>query len=322
MTASHATEATVGALRAALPYLRLYRGKTFVVKVGGALCASGMRLRRLAEQVGILRELGVRCVLVHGGGPQTTALAQRLGLETRLVDGRRITCEKTLDVAVMTMNGAANTAILAAFRAAGVPAIGVSGVDAACVRAHRRPPIKQRVGEHETTIDYGHVGDIESVDRAVFEKLLDAGFVPILSPVSANDGGALLNVNADTMAAAVAGVMGAEKLILMTEAPGILEKKSDPTTLVSYTDARGLDDLIARGCLDTGMLPKAQAVKAALAQGVRRVHVISDQLPDGLLVEIFTNAGCGTLVVHEIAELSAAEQGQDAPAPAAAEAHA
>jgi acetylglutamate kinase len=195
---------------------------------------------------------------------------------------------------------------VAACRASGVPAVGVSGVDAGLIRAAKRPPVKRDdTGE---TVDYGFVGDILEVDTTVLENLLDDNLVPIVSPLSADEDGTLLNINADTVAAALAGRLKAEKLILATGAPGILEKLEDPRSLISYVDSAGLKQLRSDGRLSDGMLPKVAAIEKALAAGVPRVHVISYSLPDSLLLEVFTNEGTGTLVVADTEQLSAAEQ--------------
>src|SRR5882724_9434371 len=226
----------VAALQHAAPYIRLFQGKTFVVKAGGGAVASDAARRALVAQVDLLFRLGIRVVLVHGG---------------------------------------------------------------------RRPPVL-RDGER---VDYGHVGDVAAVDPGVLETLLDAHLVPVVAPLSADDSGALLNVNADTVASHLAVALGAEKLILLTGAPGILERPNDPGSLVSYTDLPGLQRLRAAGCLERGMLPKAESVEAAIVGGVRRVHILSESLPDGLLAEVFTNEGVGTLVVESIQALSPAERG-------------
>ncbi len=296
--------AEVAALKHAFPYLRMFKGKTFVVKAGGGALADETAIRSLVEQAGILHQLGVRVVLVHGGGPQATELERALGVEPRFVAGRRVTDDAGLRVAAMVLNGALNTRLLAACRVAAVPAVGLSGVDAGLVRARRRPPVEVE-GQR---VDYGHVGDVLQVDASVLERLLAAGFVPVVSPLSADDSGALLNVNADSVAAAVAVALGAEKLILMTGAPGILERLEDPGSLVSYTDLDGLRRLREAGALRDGMMPKAEAIETALRGGVKRAHVISYRLPDGLLVEVFTNEGSGTLVVEDLRALSPAEQ--------------
>lgn len=294
----------VTALRHAVPYVRMYKRKVFVLKAGGDAFASPESTRALMEQIGILHQVGIRVVVVHGGGPQATRLAERLGLESRFVDGRRVTDQETLEVATMVMNGDINTRILAACRELGVPAVGISGVDGGLIRAKKRPPVQREGG----AVDYGYVGDIERVDATVVAKLLEDDLVPIVSPISADDSGTLLNINADTVAAAIACELKAEKLILATGVPGILESVGDPRSLISYVDIAGLQRLKGEGKLKDGMLPKAAAIEKALAGGVRRVHVISYSLPDSLLLEVFTNEGTGTMVVEDVEHLSPEEQ--------------
>ena len=294
MTTEHDRRVAVAALRAAVPYLRLFQGKTFVVKAGGQVVADRRRTRDLMEQVGILHRLGIRVVVVHGGGAQATELASRLGLETRFVEGRRVTDAATRDIAAMTLNGTVNTSIVAVCRGLQVPALGISGVDAGLVRARRRPPVEV---EGEGEVDYGYVGDVVAVNAGALERILDERFVPVVSPLSADENGELLNINADVVASRIAREMRAEKLILITGAPGILERRDDPSSLVSYTDVKGLEALRAAGSLAGGMLPKVDAIESALADGVARVHVVSYEVPDSLLLEVFTNEGCGTLVV-------------------------
>ncbi len=295
----------VAALKHATPYLRLWKGKTFVLKAGGEALAGEAAVRALLRQVEILHQLGIRVVLVHGGGGESSALLRALGAEPRFVEGRRVTDEQALQVAVMVLNGSMNTRLLAACRALGLPAVGLSGVDAGLVRARRRPPAVAG-GER---VDYGLVGDVVAVEPAVLTTLLDARLVPIVSPLSADDDGTVSNINADTVAAALAVGLGAEKLILLTGAPGVLERPGDPGSLVSYTDLAGLARLRERGCLRDGMLPKASAVEAAIRGGVARVHILSHETPDGLLAEVFTNQGVGTMVVADVGALSAAEAG-------------
>lgn len=302
-------ELVIAALRQALPYIRLYRGRVFVVKAGGAMCADQAVLRDLAQQLGVLCELGIRVVIVHGGGPQTTKLSEKLGLQTTFVEGRRVTSPETLDVAVMTISGTVNTAILAACRSAQVAGIGVSGVDAGLVKAVRRPPQQKTVNGENVTVDYGLVGDIVSVDPGVLNRLLDAGFVPVVSPLAADDHGQVLNVNADTVASNLARALGAEKLVFLTDTAGLLEDRKNPGSLVSYTDVAGLEALQTRGVIDGGMLPKVKAAREALVGGVKRVHMVGYQGASSLLIEIFTNEGAGTLIVRDTADLAPAEHG-------------
>lgn len=306
MTSKQDRAIVVSALKHAAPYIRLFKGKVFVLKAGGEIFADPVQTNALMEQVGILHQVGIRVVLVHGGGPQSTELATALGIDTNIIDGRRVTDGPSLDVATMVLNGQINTRILAACRELQIPAVGISGVDAGLIRAHRRPPVDR---EGDAPIDYGFVGDIDSVEADILVSQLDSGFMPVVSPVSCDETGTLLNINADTVAAAIAAELNAEKLILVTAAAGILEDADDPQSLISYIDRAALDKLKADGKIADGMLPKAAAIDSALENGVGRVHVISYKVPDSLLLEVFTNEGTGTLVVNDITALTPAEQG-------------
>ena len=299
----------VSALKHAAPYIRLFKGKVFVLKAGGEVFADRAQTKALMEQVGILHQVGIRVVMIHGGGPQSTELATALGVDTNFVDGRRVTDADSLQVTTMVLNGQINTRILAACRDLQIPAVGISGVDAGLIRAHRRPPVER---DGETAVDYGFVGDIDGVNADILRTQLDNGLMPVVSPVSCDENGTILNINADTVAAAIAAELDAEKLILATGAAGILEDVNDAQSLISYIDRAELDQLRDSGKLADGMLPKAAAIDAALANGVQRVHVISYKLADSLLLEVFTNEGTGTLVVNSTDALTAAEQGGDA----------
>jgi acetylglutamate kinase len=294
----------ITALRHALPYLRVYKRKVFVLKAGGDAFISNETTRALMEQVGILHQVGIRVVLVHGGGPQSTALSKRLGLSTQMVEGRRVTDAQTLEVSTMVLNGEINTRIVAVCRALGIPAIGLSGVDGGLIKATKRPPV-QVAGQ---TVDYGFVGDIYGIDPSILLKQLDNDLVPIVSPLSADDQGTVLNINADTVAAMIACELKAEKFVMATGAPGILESLEDPRSLISYVDRAGLRRLRDEGKISGGMLPKVAAIERALSGGVPRVHVISYAQPDSLLLEVFTNEGTGTLVVNDTKALRPEEQ--------------
>jgi len=295
----------IAALKNAAPYIRMYKGKTFVVKAGGGVFADTDSTRVLVEQIAILHYFGVRVVMVHGGGPQVTELQNALGLESRMVGGRRVTDQKSIDVTAMVLSGLINTRILSICRQLNIDAVGVSGVDAGLIRAHRRSPVKQDDG---STVDFGFVGDIVGVDTTVIRKLLDNGLMPVVSPLSADENGTLLNINADTVAAAIGASLDAEKLILCTGAPGILERVEDAGSLISYTDLKGLKRLKDEKRIVEGMLPKARAIEEAIRGGVRRVHVVSYKSPEGILGEVFTNEGTGTLIVADVNAIPANEQ--------------
>ena len=296
----------VRALKSAAPYIRMYKGKTFVIKAGGGVFGNPALTHSLIEQISILHYMGVRVVMVHGGGPQVTEVSEAMGVKSQMVQGRRVTDEKSIEVTAMVLSGLINTRILAICRELDVQAVGISGVDAGLVQAHRRKPVKLE-GSSEL-VDYGLVGDIDRIDTTALRNLLDNGYLPVVSPLSADEQGGLLNINADTVAAAIGAALSAEKLILCTGAPGILERVDDPGSIISYTDLAGLRRLREEGRIMDGMLPKALAIEEALRGGVRRVHVISYSASDSILAEVFTNEGTGTLIVADINALTPAEQ--------------
>lgn len=308
MQNSENRDIVVAALKHAAPYIRMFKRKIFVLKAGGEVFANPESTRDLIRQIAILHQVGIGVILIHGGGRQSTELAEELGINSQFVGGRRVTDDRSLKVTAMVLNGKINTDILAACREIDLPAIGISGVDAGLIRAHRRPPVKVE-GHEAGLVDYGFVGDIDAIDADVLRTQIESGLMPVISPLSADASGTLLNINADTVAAALAAAVGAEKLILITGVPGILEDSRDPGSLVSYIDLSGLQSLRDGGSLAAGMLPKASAIEAAIKGGVPRVHIISFKLPDTLLLEVFTNEGTGTLVVENINTLSAEEQG-------------
>jgi len=308
MTSKRDRAIVVSALKHAAPYIRLFKGKVFVIKVGGEVFADRALTNALVEQVGILHQVGIRTVLIHGGGPQSTKLAAALGIDTKFIEGRRVTDSDSLSVATMILNGQVNTRILATCRDLQIPAVGISGVDAGLIRAHKRPPVE---GKDGSSVDYGFVGDIDAVEAEILKKQLDNGLMPVVSPLSCDESGNILNINADTVAAAIAAELDAEKLILVTGASGILEDINDPGSLISYIDRKHLKKLKENGILADGMLPKAAAIDAAIENGVQRVHVISYKLPDSILLEVFTNEGTGTLVVDDINALTPEEQGEE-----------
>lgn len=291
-------------LLAAVPYIRLFKGETFVVKISGALLLDADALAAFADDVALLHHLGIRVAVIHGGGPQVDALSTRLGLLREVHGGRRVTDAETLDVAKMVFRGRLNSDVVGVLRARGLSPVGLSGADGGLVTAVRRPPVPVSDPESGETrlVDYGHVGDVTRVDARLARLLLDAGHVPVLCSLAATERGDVLNVNADTVAAEVAASLSAAKLVMLTPAAGLLGDVADATTLYSYLDMREVDDLVARGTVRGGMLPKVAACGLALRRGVPRVHLIDGFRPHSLLLEVFTNEGCGTLVVRDKAE--------------------
>jgi acetylglutamate kinase len=288
----------VTALKGALDYTRLYRGQTFVIKLGGEVLANREALDSVAVSIALLESLSVRVVLVHGGGPQASELSRQLGLLPEVVAGRRVTTPEVLEVAKMVYAGRLNVDLLAMLRGEGVRGVGVSGIDGDLVTARRRPPVQVRDDDgSERTVDFGEVGDIEKVDPAVLKALIDGGYVPVVASLAADSSGRPLNVNADTLAEALASALQAKKLIFLTSAPGVLRDAADESSLVAFAVPDDLQPLIDSGAIRGGMRPKVEACIRAVGNGVRRTHIIDGRVPDALLVEVFTGHGCGTMVV-------------------------
>lgn len=278
--------------------MRAYRDQVFVVKLGGEVLQDADVLDQVATQLALLHSLSIRLVVVHGGGPQATALARRLGQAPVMVAGRRVTDDDALEVAKMVYGGLLNTDLLSALREHRVQAVGLSGVDADLVTAHRRPPVAMTDDSGASrTVDFGHVGDVDRVDARVLTTLMDARFVPVVASLAGDDDGNVYNVNADTVAEAIATTLRAQKLIFMTGAPGVLRDRNDPSTLVTFADPDDLAELMQSGALSGGMRPKVEACIRAATGGVERTHIVGGRHPDALLLEVFTGAGCGTMIV-------------------------
>jgi acetylglutamate kinase len=292
------TSKGIAGLKGALRYVREYRDHVFVVKLGGDVLEEPEVLDSVAGQLALLSSLGIRLVVVHGGGPQATALSRRLGQEPRMVAGRRVTDDGALEVAKMVYAGQINVDLLAALREHRIQAVGLSGVDAELITAHRRPPVSVVDDSGATVrVDYGHVGDIDRVDPKVLVALMDARMVPVVASLAGGENGEVYNVNGDTVAEALAVALRAHKLIFLTGAPGVLRDRNDPSTLVTFADPDDLAGLMANGALSGGMRPKVEACIRAATGGVERTHIIDGRAPDALLLEVFTGSGCGTMIV-------------------------
>ncbi len=278
-------------LHSAAAYVRRFRHRTFVVKVGGALLEDRAASRALCRQISLLWSFSIPVVLVHGGGPALDALCAKLALPVEKIGGRRVTSPAVLEAAQMVFAGTEHTRLLADLRACGVPAVGLSGVDAGLLKAVRRAPVVTASGP----VDFGLVGEVEAVDTAVLERLLEGGFLPVIAPLSGDDAGEVFNTNADTVAAELAVALKAEKLVFVLDAPGVLKDASKPESLIPHLTLEGLAALESEGALSGGMGPKAAAIRRALSGGVPAAHLVGGS-PEALLTEIFTNEGSGTMV--------------------------
>jgi acetylglutamate kinase len=289
---------TVRGLKSALAYTRLYRDQSFVVKLGGEILADSRALDTIAVQLALLESLSIRLVVVHGGGPQATSLAKQLGFETRMVAGRRVTTPEVLEVAKMVYAGTLNVNVTSALRRHGLRPVGLTGIDGGLIAARKRPPLEVRVdGGGTERVDYGQVGDLERIDTSLLSVLLDQRYVPVIASLAGDSEGQALNVNADTVAEAVASALGAKKLIFLTGVAGLLRDVTDPDSLIPFADVMDLEPLLGSGAVSGGMRPKVEACVRAVKAGVRRTHIVDGRQTDALLVEMFTGGGCGTMIV-------------------------
>ncbi|MDP1832992.1 MAG: acetylglutamate kinase [Geothrix sp.] len=287
------------ALKEASQYVRLFRGKTFVVKVGGEVLTEPKIRRALCEQLALLWSFSIRVVVVHGGGAELDAACEAMRIPVQKVAGRRVTSPAVLDAAKMVFAGQVHMDLLAGLQAAGVPAVGLTGLDAGLVKAHQRPPmaVVPDGATEPQLVDFGLVGDIDAVDPHILRHLLEGGFVPVVAPLSGGADGAIYNTNADTIAASLASALGAEKLFFLLSVPGLLKDLTKASSLIPHATLEELATFEAKGVINGGMRPKVAAVKAAIQGGVPSVHLVSGLAPDALLAEIFTNEGSGTMIV-------------------------
>ncbi|MEA5445353.1 acetylglutamate kinase [Gammaproteobacteria bacterium AB-CW1] len=293
-------------LRSAARYVDQFRDQVFVIKLGGVLLARPAHRRRIAEQLAVLWRFSIPLVVVHGGGRDLDGLCRAMGVAVEKRGGRRLTSPAVLDAAKMSFLGRLQTDLLAELRAAGLSPVGLSGVDAGLVRARRRPPVTVD-GER---VDFGEVGDIEAVNPALLRELLAAGHLPVVASLTGDEQGQVFNTNADSLAAALAVALGAEKLFYLLEQPGLLRDRQDPASLVTEIGPMGLEAMIADGRIRDGMRPKAESILQALADGVGRVHLVSGLSADALLEEVFTNEGSGTMIHRDAGtETEAADDG-------------
>ena len=271
-------------LAEALPYIREFSGKTVVIKYGGHAMNDPKLADLFATDVVLMRLVGMNPVVVHGGGPQITDLMRRLGKEPEFVDGRRVTDAETVDIVRMTLVGKVNREIVASVNRHGSYAVGLSGEDAGLIRVDQRDPA------------LGFVGDVRRIDPTIVLRLLREELIPVIATVGVDDDGNAYNVNADTVAGAMAEALDAEKLVYLTDVAGVYRDWPDESSLISRIDVAGMEQLIADGKVSEGMIPKLESCVSALKQGVRSAHVLDGRLPHALLLEFFTREGVGTMV--------------------------
>lgn len=282
-------------------YARLHHGKIMVFKVGGACLAKPGQRAALARQIAVISAFGVRAVLVHGAGPQTDALQSLLGEESKKVDGRRVTTATGLRALRMASMGEVNGTFVSCLTNAGAPAVGICAASANIVVAERRAPMQTTEG----LVDFGEVGDVIKVNSDPIIALAESGTIPVIAPPASDGAEGFLNINADSVAAELAVALGADKLVLISDTPGILSDPKDSHSLLSSLSLDQLGQLEEQGALQGGMAVKAASMRRALEGGVSRVHVVSGLVPDALLGELYTTQGTGTLVSKDSPEIQA-----------------
>lgn len=281
-----------GVLLEALPYIRRFQGRTFVIKYGGHAMVAPALKDSFAQDICLLKYIGVNVVVVHGGGPQISAMLQQTNVSSRFVDGLRVTDDTTMSVVEMVLAGSINQDIVSLICRHGGRAVGLSGKDDGFILADKLPPITSRAGE---SVDLGRVGEVRHITPDIVVELMRAGFIPVIAPIGVDSEGASLNLNADTAAGKVAEALRAEKLILLTNVEGVRGADGGFLSSLGAAQAR---DLIEARVIDGGMIPKVECALEAIASGVRKVHIVDGRRPHVVLLEIFTDTGSGTEIVR------------------------
>ncbi len=286
MTHSHEDATRVRVLSEALPYIQKFAGRTVVVKYGGAAMKDSTLKDRVIRDLVFMSCVGIRPVLVHGGGPEINSWLEKLGIEPQFKDGLRVTDAATMDVVEMVLVGRVNKEIVSLINQSGGNGVGLCGKDGNLIVA--RPDGREGIG---------FVGEVSGVNVDILNTLVKSGYIPVVSSVAADENGQAYNINADTVAGEIAAALGAEKLILMTDTPGLMRDFKDPDTLIRQLDIPGARALIDDGTVSGGMIPKLTCCVRSLAQGVKAAHIIDGRLPHSLLLEIFTDSGTGSMIV-------------------------
>ena len=274
-------------LTQALPYIKRYNGKTVVIKYGGNAMTDPELKKQVMTDIVLLRLIGVRVVLVHGGGPEISELMDKLGKTSSFVDGLRVTDEETVDIAQMVLSGKVNKSLVELISVAGGKGVGISGVDARLIEAKKKD---ERLGL---------VGEITKVNTSIINDLLDNNYIPVISTIGCDKSGNIYNINGDTAAAYIAGSLGAERLIMMTDIAGILRDKNDSASLIPEITVTEAKKLFDSGIVDGGMIPKTECAVKAIEKGVKNVVIMDGRVPHSILMELLTNEGAGTMITGD-----------------------
>ena len=275
----------------AIPYIRKFRGCIVVVKYGGSAMLDEALKKAVITDIAMLKYLGLYPVVVHGGGKEISSLLKRLGKESVFIDGLRVTDEETATIAEMVLSGHIGKGLAEVLESVGIHACSISGKDGRTLLSEKKMDEKGR--------DLGFVGSVKNVDPTLIDTLLDADFVPVISPVGVDEDGNTYNINADYAASAIAGALGAQKLVFMTDVEGILKDKDDPSSLIRRLSANDARSYIKEGIIKGGMIPKTECCLDAIEKGVKSVHVLDGRTPHSILLEVFTSQGIGTMINNE-----------------------
>ncbi|ORU01320.1 Acetylglutamate kinase [Anaerovibrio sp. JC8] len=290
-------EKKAGTLIEALPYIQEFYGKTIVIKYGGNAMINEDLKQKVMEDVSLLKYVGMRPVIVHGGGPDITQFLKKVGKQSAFVSGLRVTDEETVEIAEMVLDGKVNSDIVNMLNHRGVKAVGLSGKDAGLIKAQKKlATVYDEAGQQEN-VDIGYVGQVASIDTSILDTLLNNGYIPVIAPIGVGEDGESYNINADYVAAEIAGALKAEKLLLLTDTEGVYKDFEDKDTFISTLTVAEAKEYIKSGIISGGMIPKIEACLKSIESGTNKVHIIDGRQPHSIILELLTSSGIGTQVI-------------------------
>ena len=290
-------EKKAGTLVEALPYIQEFYGKTIVIKYGGNAMINEELKQKVMEDVSLLKYVGMRPVIVHGGGPDITQFLKKVGKQSAFVSGLRVTDEETVEIAEMVLDGKVNSDIVNMLNCRGVKAVGLSGKDAGLIKASKKLATVYDEAGKQANVDIGYVGQVAAIDTSILDTLLDNGYIPVIAPIGVGDDGESYNINADYVAAEIAGALKAEKLLLLTDTEGVYKDFEDKDTFISTLTVAEAKDYIKTGIISGGMIPKIEACLKSIESGTNKVHIIDGRQPHSIILELLTSSGIGTQVI-------------------------
>ncbi|MBQ1856336.1 MAG: acetylglutamate kinase [Anaerovibrio sp.] len=290
-------EKKAGTLIEALPYIQEFYGKTIVIKYGGNAMINEELKQKVMEDVSLLKYVGMRPVIVHGGGPDITQFLKKVGKQSAFVSGLRVTDEETVEIAEMVLDGKVNSDIVNMLNCRGVKAVGLSGKDAGLIKASKKLATVYDEAGKQANVDIGYVGQVAAIDTSILDTLLDNGYIPVIAPIGVGDDGESYNINADYVAAEIAGALKAEKLLLLTDTEGVYKDFEDKDTFISTLTVAEAKDYIKTGIISGGMIPKIEACLKSIESGTNKVHIIDGRQPHSIILELLTSSGIGTQVI-------------------------